>query len=151
MLHLVCGINSRLPSVNHALISPILPHPVVWVALPPSVPSTHHFHHLSPLHSFIPGLKPSFSANLSHNSLSFLLVDRLHGYPGLFTHTSERIRLWRFSFFFFFHVFSLVLYGKLSWPMSAFEHTLSYRIVSVSISILWTAKLICACWELTEQ
>ena len=30
---LVSGINSRLPSVNHALISPILPHPVVWVAL----------------------------------------------------------------------------------------------------------------------
>ena len=23
------GINSRLPSVNHALISPILPHPVL--------------------------------------------------------------------------------------------------------------------------
>ena len=29
MLPLVSGINSRLPSVNHALISPILPHPVV--------------------------------------------------------------------------------------------------------------------------
>ena len=29
MLPLVCGINSRLPSVNLALICPILPHPVV--------------------------------------------------------------------------------------------------------------------------
>ena len=69
------GINSRLPSVNHTLISPILPHPVVWVALPPSVPSTHHSHHPSPLHSFTPGLKLSFSANPSHHSLPFLLMD----------------------------------------------------------------------------
>jgi len=42
MLPLVSGTNSRLPSVNHALISPILPHPVLWVALPPSVPSITH-------------------------------------------------------------------------------------------------------------
>ena len=28
------------------------------MALPPSVPLTHHFHHPSPLHSFTPGLKP---------------------------------------------------------------------------------------------
>ena len=55
MLPLVSGINSQLPSVNHTLISPILPHPVVWVALAPSVPSTHHSHHPSPLHSFTPG------------------------------------------------------------------------------------------------
>ena len=48
MLPLVSGINSRLPSVNHALISPILPHPVLWVAFPPSAPSTHHSHHPSP-------------------------------------------------------------------------------------------------------
>ena len=63
MLPLVSGINSRLLSVNHALIFPILTHPVLSVALPPSVPSTHHSHHQSPLHSFTPGLKPSFSAN----------------------------------------------------------------------------------------
>ena len=42
MLPLVSGTNSRLPSVNPALISPILPHPVLWVALPPSVPSITH-------------------------------------------------------------------------------------------------------------
>jgi len=103
----VCGsnllylhINSRLPSVNHALISSILPHPVVWVALPPSGPSTHHSHHPSPLHSFTPGLKLSFSANPSHRSLPFLLLDWLHGFPGLFTDTSEHIRFFSPLFLF---------------------------------------------------
>jgi len=33
----------------------------------------HHSHHPSPLHSFTPGLKLTFSANLSHHSLPFLL------------------------------------------------------------------------------
>ena len=63
ILPLVSGINSRLPSVNHALISPILTHSV----LPPSVPSTHHSRHPLLLHSFIPrlSLKPFFSANPS--------------------------------------------------------------------------------------
>jgi len=42
---------------------------VLWMALPPSVPSTHHSHQPSPLYSFTPGLKLSFSANLSHHSL----------------------------------------------------------------------------------
>jgi len=46
MLPLVSGINSRLLSVNHALISPILTHPVLRVALPPSAPSTYLCHHL---------------------------------------------------------------------------------------------------------
>jgi len=36
------GINSRLLSVNHALICPILTRPVLWVALP----STHHSHRI---------------------------------------------------------------------------------------------------------
>jgi len=35
--------------------------------------------------------KPSFSANPSHRSLPFLLQDRLHELPGLFTDTSELI------------------------------------------------------------
>ena len=42
------------PSVNHTLIPSMLHHSVLWVALPPSVPSTHHFHHPLPLHSFTP-------------------------------------------------------------------------------------------------
>ena len=104
MLPLVSGINSRLLSVNrmvdarpcnvidmlrrvrnrrtiiiiiinHALISPILTRPGLLVALPPSAALTHHYHYPSPLHSFIPGLKPSFSANDSHRSFSFLLPD----------------------------------------------------------------------------
>ena len=33
------------------------------------LPSTHRSHHPSPLHSFIPGSKPPFSANTSHRSL----------------------------------------------------------------------------------
>ena len=45
-----------------------------------------------PTHSFTPGLKPSFSANSSHCSPSFLLLKySLHGFPGLFTVTSEHI------------------------------------------------------------
>jgi len=65
----------RQVPVNHALISPILPHPVLWVALPPSVPFTHHFHHPSHLHSFTPRLKPSSSANPFHCSLPFFRTD----------------------------------------------------------------------------
>ena len=101
---LVSGTNSRLLSVNHALICPILHHPVLWVALPPSVPSTHHFHHPLPLHSFTPGLKLSFP-NPSHCSLPFLLLEWLHGFPGLFTDTSEHIHFY-FLLLFFFHFFS---------------------------------------------
>jgi len=52
----------------------------------------------SPPHSFIPGLKPSFSANPSHRSLPFLLRDWLHGFPGLFTDTFEYIRFLLFLF-----------------------------------------------------
>ena len=35
----------------------------------------HHSHHPSPLHSFTPGLKLTFSANLSHHNLPFLLPE----------------------------------------------------------------------------
>ena len=55
----------------------------------------------SPPHSFIPGLKPSFSANLSHRRFPFLLQDRLSGFPGLFTDTSEHTRFLNFYFFCF--------------------------------------------------
>jgi len=64
--------------------------------------------HPLPLHSFIPGLKPSFSTGLSHRSLPFLLQDWLRGFPGLFTDTSEHIRF--FSFYFF--CFSLSVVGS---------------------------------------
>ena len=56
-------------------------------------------------HSFIPGLKLSFSANSSHRSLSFLCQDRLHGFPELFADTFEHICFLLFNFS-FFHLFS---------------------------------------------
>jgi len=88
-----------------------------------------------PTHSFIPGLKPSFSANSSHRSLSF---------------SSSRLTTWiprtvycyfwaypflLFSFFLFLHFLWSFPCGRLSELMSAFERTLkshlvSYRIVS---------------------
>ena len=108
MLPLVSGTNSRLPFVNHALISPLLHHPVFCVALPPSVPSTHHFRHPLPLHSSTPGLKLSFSANLSHHSFPFLLPDWLDGFPRLFTDTSQQIRFSLFSF----SVFHFLVFGS---------------------------------------
>ena len=65
-----------------------------------AVKSTHHSHHPSPLHSFTPGLKLSFSVNLSHHSLPFLLLDWLHEFPGLFADTSEHIRFHSLVFLF---------------------------------------------------
>jgi len=53
------------------------------------VPSTHHPRHPSPL-LFHPCLKP-FSAHPSNGSLPFL-QDWLHGFPTVFTNTSEHIR-----------------------------------------------------------
>ena len=53
----------------------------------------------SPTHSFIPGLKPSFSANPSHRSLSYSspgLTTRVA--RRLFTDTSDHIRFLLFSF-----------------------------------------------------
>ena len=86
------------PSVNPALISPILPHPFLWVAFPPSAPLANHSHHPSPLHSSIPGLKLSFSTNRSYHSLPFFLLDWRHGFPGLFADTSEHIRFYSLVF-----------------------------------------------------
>jgi len=62
-------------------------HLILWVALLSSVLSTHHPRHLSPIQSFIPGLKPVFSANpqILLTVAFFLLQDWLHGFPGLFT------------------------------------------------------------------
>jgi len=65
MLPLASGIKSRLLSVNHALISPTLIHPVVLLQL---VPSSHHLNILSLFHS---RLSPS------HHSLTFLLAPQI--------------------------------------------------------------------------
>jgi len=62
---------------------------------------------LSPPHSFIPDLKPPFSANPSHRSPSFSSSGlNIHGFPGLFTVTSEHIHFLLFKVFFCFTLFS---------------------------------------------
>ena len=52
-------------------------------------------------HSFISGWKPSFPANPSHRSLSFLIQDWLHWFPRLFTVTSEDSRFYLLVFLFY--------------------------------------------------
>ena len=101
------------------LISPVLTHLVLWVALRPSVSSTYHSHHPTPLHSFIPDLKPPFSANAFHRCLPFLLQDWLHGFPGLFTDTSEHIHFFCLVFLFsHFFVVGSVRKTKLTFQFS---------------------------------
>ena len=79
----------------------------------------------SPPHSFIPDLKPSFSAYPPHHSLPFFFrTDYIHGFPRLFTVTSEHIRFLLYSFSLFLHFQLSVPCGKLSRLMSAFERTL---------------------------
>ena len=63
----------------------------------------------SPPRSFIPGLNLPFSANPTNRSLPFLLLqDGLHGFPLLFTDTSEYIRFFTFSF----SVFHFLVAGR---------------------------------------
>ena len=91
------------------VISATVAHPVLSVTLPPSVPSTHHSHHPSPLHSFIPSLKPFFLQILPFVAfLQFLLQDWFPGFPGQFIDTSEHIRFLLFSF----SVFQLLVFGS---------------------------------------
>ena len=91
---------------------------------------------LSP-HSFIPGLKPSFSANPSPHSLPFLLQDWFPGFPGPFADTSKHTY---FYFFCFSTFYLLVPCGKLSWFMSAFNRTLKQHLVSNRTIRSWTVN-----------
>jgi len=109
VLQLVSGIDFQLLSVNHALISRVPTHPILRVALLPLVPVTRHSRHPSPHHTFIPGLKPFFSANPSHRSLPFFSSGLTPRIPrGQFTDTSEHIRFLLFSF----SVFPLSVVGS---------------------------------------
>ena len=99
-----------------------------------SVPSNHRTHHLSPIHSVILGLKRSFSADLSHRSLSFLLRDWLHGLPGLFIDTFEHICFFTFSLFRFL-VSGSVLQIKLTWVGFWAHVKIASRIVSYRMII----------------
>ena len=56
---------------------------------------------LSPTRSFIPGLKPSFSANPSHRSLSFSSWGLTTWIPQTFSVTSEHIRFYFLLFLFY--------------------------------------------------
>jgi len=61
----------------------------------------------SPTLCFIPDLKPSFSANPSHYSLSFFFFRADYPIPQTFTVTSEHIRFY-FSVFLFLHFLVVV-------------------------------------------
>jgi len=77
----------------------------------PLVPSTHRSHHPSPLQSFIPGLKPSFSAILP--TVAFLFFSRTRcQIPQTATDTSAHIRFYFLVLLFLFKF--LVLCGRLS-------------------------------------
>ena len=68
----------------------------------------------SPTLSFIPGLKPSFSANPSHRSLSFSSSGLTTWIPETFTDTSEHIRFYFLVFFFHFLVVGSMRWIKLT-------------------------------------
>ena len=103
MLPLVSGINFRLLSVNHALNSPFLTHPVLFVALLPSVPSTHHSHYPLPLHSFIPGLKLPFLEIFP--TIAYLFFIRTDS-----THRTVYLILLSMSVYLFFYFFPFPLF-----------------------------------------
>ena len=137
MLPLVSGTNSRLPSVNHAPSISDSPSPMNGTSSIGSIDSP--FSSSITLHSFIPGLKSSFSTTTSHRNLLFLLQDWLHRFPGLF---SLPIPL-SISIFFFlvFGFWFLVPCGKLSRLMSVFERTLN----SISYSIVPSSSVMHDC------
>ena len=94
---------NQLLAVNHALISRILTHLILLMALLPSVPSTHHSCIIHHPHSFILGLKPSFSASPSRRSLpSVFRTDSTDSQDRLPT----RLSIYVFLFFSLFHFFS---------------------------------------------
>jgi len=72
--HIFClaqSFNVLMPNINTHMHA----HATARNCQFPSVPLAHHSHHPSPPHSFIPGLKLSFSANPSQHNLPFLLHD----------------------------------------------------------------------------
>jgi len=77
----------------------------------------------SPRHSFIPALKPFFLQILPTAAFLFLFQDCLHGFPRLFTDTSEHIRFYVLVFL-FSTFWLLVPCGRSSRLTPAFERTL---------------------------
>ena len=101
---------------------------------------------LSPFHSFIPVLKPSFSANPSHRSLSFLLQDWLHGFLGLF---SEHIHFLLCSFsVFHFLVVGSVQEGCYQFCCLLNKGTMGVNSLPKTVTrqhhaAIWTQALLC--------
>jgi len=93
----------------------------------------------SPRHTFIPGLKLSFSANPSHSSLSFYSSGLTTCIPQTYTATSKHTRFYFLVFLFYAFQLSFQC-GRLSWLMSAFERMLKQHLVSY-ISYRITASL----------
>ena len=92
----VAHISTGLSSLALHKLDRSLSRPLVVRLLLFSIPS--------PTHSFFPGLKPSFSANPSHCSPSFLLLTYLlRVFPGLFTVISGHICFLLLVFFLFLH------------------------------------------------
>ena len=99
--------------------------------------SSRHSYHPSLPHAFTQGLKPSFSTNLSHRTLLFILQDWLHGG----TDSSDCYRyFWAYPFFFFFFsTFVVFPCGRLSWLTSVSfwaQVKKAYRIAS-SFGVMW--------------
>jgi len=131
MLPLVSGTKCRLLSINQTIthqFCPILTRPILWVALPPLVRSTHHSHYPLPVHShsrlktFL--FSKSFPPSLSSSGLTPRIPWTVYWY------------FWAYPFLLFsFSVFHFLCFwcrAELNWLMSAFERTLKivYRIVS---------------------
>ena len=109
----------------------------------------------SPTHAFIPGLKPSFSANPWHRNLSFSSPGLTTWIPQTFTVTSEHIRFY-FLVSLFYAIFFLLSFpcSRLSWLMSAFERTLKRHLVSYRMDRVLDARTtyssaaaLAACWS----
>jgi len=125
MHHPVSGINSLILSVS--LASHVSTH--LLIHLSPHLYYHHHSHHLSLLHSFTPGLKPTFSTNPSHPGL--LLPTGLPSWQRDWTGPIMLIVLFLVSHFNFLFVPCGGL-SSVSWlPISFLLHvkyTLSYCI-----------------------
>ena len=99
--HIFClaqSFNVLMPNINTHMHA----HATARNCQFPSVPSAHHSHHPSPPHSFIPGLKLSFSANPSQRTLLFFFrTDSTLSLDCLLIVLS--IHFFKFLLFLFFH------------------------------------------------
>ena len=131
MHYLVFEINFHIHSVS--VISLVSIHFLTHL----STHLSHHpsSHHPSLVHSFTPGLKPTFSTNPFHLRLLYLL-DCL-----IITGLDRTYHAHYFIFSFKFYFFLFIPCGRLSWlPVSFLLHvkyTLSYRIVLQTLRVFW--------------